>query len=61
MTYGEAAKKIAYLQAVFKANGVKLGDNIAKIGPDSPHGCIVYLAVTLYGAKIVPILSDFSP
>jgi long-chain acyl-CoA synthetase len=61
MTYGEAARKIAYLQAIFKANGVKPGDKIATIGADSPNWCIVYLAVTLYGAKIVPILSDFLP
>ncbi|MDA3799812.1 MAG: AMP-binding protein [Kiritimatiellae bacterium] len=61
MTYGEAAKKIAYLQEIFKTNGVKPGDKIAAVGQDSPHWCIVYLAVTLYGAKIVPILSDFLP
>jgi long-chain acyl-CoA synthetase len=61
ITYGEAAKKIAYLQAIFKANGIKPGDKIASVGPDSPNWCIVYLAVTLYGAKIVPILADFLP
>lgn len=59
LTYGEVAKKILLLHAVFKGRSIKPGGKIALIGPNSANWAIVYLATVTYGAVIVPILSDF--
>lgn len=59
LTYGEVAKKILLLHAVFKGRSIKPGEKIALIGPNSTNWAIVYLATIIYGAVIVPILSDF--
>lgn len=59
-TYGEMAREIAKLHIFFEESGIKRGDKIALIGRNNPRWCIAFLAITTYGAVVVPILQDFS-
>ena len=59
LTYGEVAKKILMLHAVFRGRGIRAGEKIALIGPNSTNWAVVYLATITYGTVIVPILPDF--
>jgi len=58
-TYAEVGKKITELHACFKNIGIQKGDKVALIGKNSANWAISYLAVTTYGAVIVPLLVDF--
>lgn len=58
-TYGEVAGKIYRIHRFFKETGIEQGDKIALVGKNSAQWCVVYIAVTTYGAVIVPILPDF--
>lgn len=59
VTFGEIAKKVKELHAVFEVCGIKNGDRVALAGKNSSNWATVYLATVSYGAVIVPILSDF--
>ncbi len=61
VSYGAVAKKILNLYAFFESAGIKEGDKVALIGKNSTNWAIVYLAVSTYGAVIVPLLPDFRP
>lgn len=58
-TYAAIGHTIHRLHNFFRESGVKEGDKIALVGKNSAGWGIVYLAVTSYGAVIVPILPDF--
>ena len=60
-TYASVAENICRLHLLLKKSGIKKGDKIALVGKNSARWCVVYLAVTTYGAVIVPILPDFTP
>lgn len=59
-TYGDAAKNIMRLHAIFRMRGIKPGDKIALCDKNSSRWAIAALAIMTYGAVAVPILSDFS-
>ena len=61
ITYGEVAERIYQLHAFFKEGGLERGGKVALLGRNSANWAIIYLAVTTYGATIVPILPDFHP
>lgn len=61
LTYGEAASRIARLQALLGAAGVGRGDRVALLGRNSTSWALSYLAVVTHGAAVVPILPDFRP
>ena len=61
ITYGEVAERIYRLHAFFKEGGLERGGKVALLGRNSTSWAIVYLAVTTYGATVVPILPDFHP
>lgn len=61
ITYGQLADKIYRLHSTFEALNIKKGEKIALIGKNSVNWAVVYLAVTTYGAVIVPLLPDFLP
>ena len=44
-----------------KRGGLERGGKVALLGRNSTSWAIVYLAVTTYGATVVPILPDFHP
>ncbi|MFO7723732.1 MAG: AMP-binding protein [Bacteroidales bacterium] len=58
-TYGHAGETIHRLHNFFRASGIQEGDKIALVGKNSARWCMLYLAVTTYGAVIVPIMPDF--
>ena len=60
-TYSDIAKKIVFLQELYKVWGLAPGDKVALIGRNSSNWAIAYLSVVSYGAVIVPILPDFAP
>ncbi len=59
LSYGEAAQRIAGIQALLQAAGVRRGDKVALLGKNSTQWALVYLASVTSGAVIVPILPDF--
>ncbi|MBN2481579.1 MAG: AMP-binding protein [Bacteroidales bacterium] len=61
MTYSEIGNHIYKFHLLFDHIGIKKGDKIALVGKNSVRWCVIYLAVTSYGAVIVPILPDFMP
>lgn len=60
-TYAEIADHILRFHLLFDRMGIAKGDKIALVGKNSSRWAIIYLAVTSYGAVIVPILPDFMP
>lgn len=58
-TYGDVAKEIARLHAIFKKIGIQPGDKIALCDKNSSHWAISFMAILTYGTTAVPILSDF--
>lgn len=61
MTYAEIGNYIYNFHLLFDRIGIQKGDKIALVGKNSARWAVIYLAVTSYGAVIVPILPDFMP
>ncbi len=61
MTYGDFAKRIARIHALYEQLGIKRGDKIALMGKNNSTWVSVFMATVTYGAVIVPILQDFNP
>lgn len=61
LTYGETGTFILKFHLLFSKMRIRKGDKIALVGKNSARWCAVYLAVTSYGAVVVPILPDFKP
>lgn len=61
LTYGDTGTFILKFHLLFSRMGIRKGDKIALVGKNSARWCAVYLAVTSYGAVVVPILPDFKP
>jgi len=59
-TYGDVAKNMMRLHAIFEGLGLKKGDRIAVCDKNSSRWAIASLSVITFGAVLVPILSDFS-
>lgn len=59
MKFKDVGRKILQLHCTFSNFGLKKGDKVALIGKNSAAWSVVYLAVTTYGAVIVPLLVDF--
>ena len=59
-TYGDVAKNIMRLHAIFQDLGIKRGDCISLCDKNSSRWGICMMAIITYGAVAVPILSDFS-
>lgn len=60
-TFGEMFEQIKGLHILFDLSGVRKGDKIAVCGRNRAEWGICFLAVNLYGAVAVPVLSDFTP
>jgi len=60
-TYQDVARKIAKIHIIFKKTGIKKGDKIAIVGRNSANWAVSFLAITSYGAVVVPILHEFKP
>jgi long-chain acyl-CoA synthetase len=61
LTYADTGKYILKFHLLFGRLGIRKGDKIALVGKNSARWACVYLAVTSYGAVVVPILPDFKP
>ncbi len=60
LTYGDVQSEIKKIKTFLIESKIKKGDRIVLLSENQPRWGIVYLAVTSYGAIIVPILPDFS-
>ena len=60
-TYAQVGNYILEWHSFFENSQIKRGDKIALVGKNSARWCIIYLAITSYGATAVPILPDFNP
>jgi len=58
-TYGDVARNIARLHAIFKKIGIQPGDKIALCDKNSSNWAISFIAILSYGTVAVPILADF--
>lgn len=59
-TYGKLKASAAAFRGYLKRTGIQRGDRVALLSENRPHWGMVYLAVTSYGAVVVPILTDFA-
>lgn len=57
--YSDVAEKIKYWHYIFKKLNIKKNDKIAILGPNSINWSMMYVAITTYGAIVVPILKEF--
>ena len=60
-TSADLAKYIAKFGLMFEKSGVRKGDKIALCAKNTARWAVTFLAVNVYEAVIVPILSDFHP
>jgi long-chain acyl-CoA synthetase len=58
-TYRDIGEMVHRMHQYYRLAGIQPGDKIALVGKNSARWGMVYLAVTTYGAVIVPILPDF--
>lgn len=61
LTYAEVRREVEHLSQFLRSQGIMHGDRVALLGENSPQWCIAYLATTILGAIIVPILTEFHP
>jgi len=59
--YKDLARKIAKIHIIFEKTGIQKGEKIALVGRNSSNWAVSFLAITTYGAIVVPILHDFKP
>ena len=59
ITYGQARERVAELRRSLRLAGVRPGDKVALLGPNSIQWGLAYLAVVTYGAVAVPVLTEF--
>ena len=59
LTYGDVKAEIRKVKSFLVQAGIEQGDKVALLSTNQPNWGIVYLAVTSFGAVIVPILPDF--
>lgn len=60
-TFGEMFGQIKRLHILFELSGISKGDKIAICGRNRAEWGICFLAVNIYEAVAVPVLSDFIP
>lgn len=58
-TYSEIASYLLCLHGLLEEAGVGKQDKVVLLGKNSARWAITYLAVTSYGAVVVPVLPDF--
>ena len=61
LSYGDVAKRIAYLHICFKACGLQKGDKVALCARNQANWGVCFLAAMTYGAVPVPLLHEFKP
>ncbi|WP_457747414.1 AMP-binding protein [Sulfurimonas sp.] len=61
MTYAQLNENVQTIIEMLINNGISKGDKIALLSENMPHWAVAYLAVTYFGAVVVPILPDFHP
>lgn len=61
VTYGEAARRMAWLHGLYKECGLQKGSKIALAGKNGSNWALVWLSAVTYGGTVVPILANFSP
>lgn len=60
-TFGDLATNIAKFHILFSESGIKKGDKITLCARNSARWAVSFLAISTYGAVVVPILSEFTP
>lgn len=58
-TYAEFGERVAVLQTLMRQYGLKKGDKVVLLGPNSPNWAVAYMAVTTFGTVAVPVMDEF--
>ncbi|MFT7860818.1 MAG: AMP-binding protein [Sulfurimonas sp.] len=61
LKYRELDEKVKAMVKLLHEKGVHKGDKVALLSENMPNWVIAYLAITYFGAVVVPILPDFNP
>ncbi|OQY39615.1 MAG: hypothetical protein B6229_03385 [Spirochaetaceae bacterium 4572_7] len=60
LTYGDVKSEIVRVKNYLIQAGINKGDKVILLSENHPNWSVIYLAVTSFGAVIVPILPDFT-
>jgi long-chain acyl-CoA synthetase len=61
VSYNEAKHQVVALISLFERLNIQPGDKVAILGTNMPNWVVSFLATTLMGAVVVPLLPDFLP
>ncbi len=59
ISYMELSQKVHDIKNMLWQNGIEKGQKLLLLGDNSPHWCVAFLAITVSGAVVVPVLSEF--
>ncbi|MDD2344960.1 MAG: AMP-binding protein [Bacteroidales bacterium] len=60
LTFSEFGNKSEQYSKVLRQKGIKHGDKVAVLGPNSPQWGIAYFSIVSIGAVVIPLMNDFS-
>lgn len=60
-TYRELGEKVKAMMQLLNNKGIAKGDKVVILSENMPNWSVAYLAITYFGAVVVPILPDFNP
>ncbi|WP_304544020.1 AMP-binding protein [Sulfurimonas microaerophilic] len=61
LKYRELDEKVKAMVTLLSERGITKGDKVALLSENMPNWAVAYLAITYFGAIVVPILPDFNP
>ncbi|QOP41406.1 AMP-binding protein [Sulfurimonas marina] len=61
LKYRELDEKVKAMVELLSERGITKGDKVALLSENMPNWAVAYLAITYFGAIVVPILPDFNP
>lgn len=61
LKYRELDEKVKAMVKLLSERGITKGDKVALLSENMPNWAVAYLAITYFGAIVVPILPDFNP
>ncbi len=59
ISYAEFGRKVEKTGQLLRDCHIRKGDKIILLGDNSPHWCVAFMGITVNGAVVVPILTEF--
>lgn len=60
LTFSEFGIAVEQYSKVLRQKGIKYGDKVAVLAPNSPQWGIAYFSIVSIGAVVIPLMNDFS-